>query len=78
MDDSLKPDDGQAFQSSLEKQFIVDYLNKRGYLPEDLLSLNPILAKEIMIRACRHASLKLTEIESRSHFIQKLHVGVSG
>ena len=64
---------GKTTHATLEREFIVDYLGKRGYRPEDLNTLNPILRKEIMTRACRHASLKLAEIESCSRFIKKLH-----
>ena len=64
---------GIRFKNSLERHYIVDYLQQRGYALEDLVTLNPLLAKEIMIKACRHASLKLAEIESTSQLIRKIH-----
>ena len=64
---------GKAPQSSLERQYIIDYLAVRGYSLKDLKTLPKEKANELMTVACRYASLKLAEIESRSKFIRKLH-----
>lgn len=62
-----------TINASLERHYITEYLQQRGYTLEDLVDLNPILAKEIKARACRHASLKLAEIEATSQFMRKFH-----
>jgi hypothetical protein len=64
---------GKTFQSSLERQFIVDYLTEKGYRMGELQTLPNKLVKELMTAACIYASLRLAEIESRSKFIRKLH-----
>ena len=64
---------GKGSQSSLERQFIIDYLAVRGYSLKDLNNLPKEKADELMAIACRYASLRLAEIESRSRFIRKLH-----
>lgn len=63
---------GKAIQSSLERQFIVDYLAKNGYTLNELHTLPKKLEKELMTAACIYASLRLAEIESRSQFIRKI------
>lgn len=67
----------KSFHTSLERELIIEYLEKRGYRPDDLHTLNPILRKEVLVRACRHASLKLAEIESCARFAAKLHTFAS-
>ena len=64
---------GKAPQSSLERQYIIDYLAVRGYSLKDLKILPKEKADELMTVACRYASLKLAEIESRSKFLHKIH-----
>ena len=73
MGKNTTPTRGTSIYSTLEKDLINDYLRRRGYQREDLLTLNPILAKDILTRACRYASLKMTEIEACSRFVNKLH-----
>ncbi len=65
---------GKAVHSSLERQFIVDYLGKKGYTLNEMHSLPDPLAKELMTGACLYASLRLAEIESCSRFIRKIHI----
>lgn len=60
-------------QVDLEKQFISDYLKEKGYRSEDLTTLPKEIAHCLMVEACRYASLKLAEIESRSHLQRKIH-----
>lgn len=73
MCDAPLKSNGTTTHAALEREFIISYLGKRGYRPEDMCALNPILRKDIMTRACYYASLKLAEIESCSRFINKLH-----
>ena len=65
---------GRSVHSSLERQFIVDYLGEKGYTLKEMHSLPDTRAKELMTGACLYASLKLAEIESCSRFIRKIHI----
>ena len=53
-------------QSSLERKLIKEFLLKEGYRPSDLKDLPREQAKSLMVAACRYASLKLAEVESRA------------
>jgi len=64
---------GRTVHSSLERQFIIDYLAKNGYTLKEMQTLPDKLAKELMARACLYASLRLAEFESCSQFIHKIH-----
>ena len=61
--------------SELEWQLITDYLKEKGYSRNDLRNLSEDEAHRLRVEACRYASLKLAEIEARSHFRQKIHFG---
>ena len=62
----------KAPQSLLERQLIIDYLAKKGYVLKDLKTMPADKAKALMGAACKHASLKLAEIEARSQFRSKI------
>ena len=62
-----------APHSPLERQFIIDFLASKGYCLDDIHTLPGNLARELMVAACTHASLKLAEIEARSQFSKKIH-----
>jgi hypothetical protein len=49
---------------SLEQELIAKYLADRGYALPDVENLPLEQAKHLMTKACQHAALKLTEIES--------------
>jgi len=55
-------------QSALERRFIKEYLYEKGYQLEDLKRLPLEESKQLMTEACRYASLKLAEVESRAQF----------
>jgi len=55
-------------QSALERRFIKEYLHEKGYQLEDLKKLPSEQSKQLLIKACRYASLKLAEVESRAQF----------
>jgi hypothetical protein len=57
----------------LEKAIIEEYLRSRGLTPETLGHLPKRTRKKIMTEACRYASLKLTELEARAHFVDQVH-----
>lgn len=55
-------------QSALEKRFIKGYLQNKGYQLEDLKEIPPGDSKQLMTEACKYASLKLAEVESKAKF----------
>ena len=55
-------------QSALEKRFIQEYLESKGYHWDKLAALPAAQVKELMVAASRYASLKLAELESRKQF----------
>jgi hypothetical protein len=55
-------------QSALEKRFIKRYLHNKGYQLEDLKKIPPGDSKQLMTEACKYASLKLAEVESKAKF----------
>jgi len=57
----------------LEKAIIEEYLRSRGLTLETLEHLPKRTRKKLMTEACRHASLKLTELEARAHFVDEVH-----
>jgi hypothetical protein len=62
----------------LERALIVEYVRARGYDPLRLADLPEEERKALLKDASVHASLKLTEVESRSHFLDELHDGTPG
>jgi hypothetical protein len=59
-------------QSALERKLVEEYLQGKGYSKEDLLKLPKDKAKELMVEACTYASLKLAELEAKSHFRENI------
>jgi len=57
----------------LEQQFIHEYLAQLGHDYHTLLVRNDADAKALLARAALHASERLSEIESRSHYVNDLH-----
>jgi hypothetical protein len=59
--------------SALERQLIITYLQTLGQDYHALLARDDAEARSILARATLHASEKLTEIESRCHYLDDLH-----
>lgn len=59
--------------SELEWQLITNFLKEKGYSRQDLKNMPEDEAHRLRVEACRYASLKLAEIESRSKFMRKIH-----
>ena len=59
--------------SALEREFIITFLQAQGQDYHALLARDDAEARTILARAAQHASEKLTEIESRSHYLDELH-----
>jgi len=62
----------EAPQSALERRFIREYLLDKGYRLEELKKLPEEEAKQLMSDACKYASLKLADIESKAKFRKKI------
>jgi hypothetical protein len=63
----------EEIKATLEKQYIEEYLQSKGYRREDLRGLPEQEARQLMIEASVYASLKLAYIESKAHFRRKIH-----
>jgi hypothetical protein len=59
--------------AQLERAFIEEYLHERGYSLKDLHRLPEAEAHQLMAEASTYASSKLTEVESRAHFVIEVH-----
>lgn len=59
-------------QSALERQYIEEFLNEKGYSLKSLRDLPEQERHELLRAACTYASLKLAEVESRSRFRQEI------
>lgn len=60
-------------QTSLEKNFIKEYLSTKGYKAKDLIKLPEELARQLRIEASIYASNKLAEVETRSRLVHEIH-----
>jgi hypothetical protein len=60
-------------QSALERKLIEEYLTEKGYHLSDLQALPEREARRLMREACRYASLKLAEVESRAQLRKEIH-----
>ena len=61
-------------QASLEMLLIDEFLKEKGYGSiKELCHLPENEAKQLMIDACKSASSKLAEIESKAGFQKKIH-----
>lgn len=59
-------------ESAIEKAFLEEYLNAQGYSLAALKTLPEEKAKELMTEACKYASLKLAQFESKAGFRDKI------
>ncbi len=64
------PEDPQA---RLERSYLEEYLQTRGYSLKDIPYLPKEEARALMIEACKYASIKLAEVEMRSRLVHDLH-----
>lgn len=60
-------------QAQLERAFIDEFLRSRGYNRADLHALPEPEARLLMVQASAYAAGKLTEVESRAHFVHEIH-----
>jgi hypothetical protein len=74
----MKTNDSDRIQleeplSALERQLIITYLQALGQDYHALRARDDAEARSMLAKAAQHASEKLTEIESRSHYLDELH-----
>lgn len=61
--------------AELERRLIDEYIRNLGLDPDAVRSRSDPAARRVLADAAQYAALKLTEIESRAHFVQDLHDG---
>jgi hypothetical protein len=59
--------------AELERQLITTYLARSGQDLHALMARDDADARRLLADASRYASVKLSEVESRSHFVRELH-----
>lgn len=59
-------------QSSLERKYILEFLENKGLNFEILDKLPEDEMEQLMREACQYASLKLAEVESRAKFRREI------
>jgi hypothetical protein len=57
----------------LEQTLIDEYVRARGYDPLKLAGLPDQVRRDLLKDASLYASTKLSEVESRSHFVHEIH-----
>jgi hypothetical protein len=73
----VKMNGKEAFDNSLEKAFVEEYLDEQGYSLEKLRHLPERVVKQLMKEATRYASLKMEEIRARAQLVHEIHEGGS-
>jgi hypothetical protein len=68
----------QAPLSQLERALIDEFVRARGYDPRNLSEVPEPERSALLKDASTYASLKLTEVESRSHLLDEMHDGIPG
>ena len=61
--------------AELERRLIDDYLRGAGQDPAAVRQRTDADAHALLRAASLHAALKLTEVESRAHYVRDLHDG---
>lgn len=62
-------------QAYLERAYLEEYLGGLGYSLEQLHTLSAAQSRSLMRDASLFASMRLTEVETRSSLIEELHGG---
>jgi hypothetical protein len=61
--------------AELERRLIDDYLRAAGQDPAVVRQQTDAASHELLRAAAQHAALKLTEVESRAHYVRTLRDG---
>jgi hypothetical protein len=65
----------QDARTQLEQALIAEFVRARGYDPDELFELPPEQVTALLKEASVFASARLTEVESRAHFVHEIHGG---
>jgi hypothetical protein len=68
------PSVGDPF-ARLESGLINDYLKSLGHDPEALRARTDAEARRLLAQASTYAAARLTEVESRAHYVHDIHSG---
>ena len=58
----------------VERALIEEFVRMRGYDPSNLAALDEAERHALLTAASIYASGRLSEVESRSHYVQDLHI----
>lgn len=70
------PGVGDPF-ARLELGLINDYLRALGHDPSALRARSDLEARHLLAQASTYAAARLTEVESRAHYVHEMHSGRS-
>jgi hypothetical protein len=59
----------------LERAYMAEFLKRQGHTFESLRALSGAAAHDLLRAASIYASGRLTEVESRSHYVDEVHGG---
>ena len=59
--------------AELERAFMAEFLQDRGHTLDSVATLPPEQAHALLQQASVYASCRLTEVESRAHFVDDMH-----
>lgn len=59
--------------AELERSLIAEYLEQHGHTTASLLALPEADRHRVMRDASLHASMRLTEVESRARYVDAIH-----
>ena len=68
------PSVGDPF-ARLENSLINDYLRALGHDPDVLRARGDGEARHLLAQAAVYAATRLTEVESRAHYVHEIHAG---
>jgi hypothetical protein len=60
-------------EGQLERAFIDEFLQARGYAPGTLHTLPEDQARKLLTAASVYAATKLAEVEAKAHFVHDIH-----
>ena len=75
MSNETEPRPLKVSLAQLERSLIDDFVRARGYDPNTLIDLPKGDREKLLADASIYASMKLVEVEARSHFLDKIHDG---
>jgi hypothetical protein len=59
--------------AELERTLIDEYIRRAGHDPVEVRARGDEAARKLLIDASVHAAARLTEVESRAHYVRDLH-----